>query len=140
MARSKSPKKTSTKGKKKKAESDVWNIHAKINYAKKTLRRTFCKTKLYNDALAQVKSILFGTNKDGESSKKYNVLYRCAKCGKDYIRKKVQVDHIIPVGTAKNMDEYVELLYCDVEGLQVLCLECHKDKTKNDKETIKKLK
>lgn len=61
---------------------------------------------------------------------------RCAHCKKAV--KKLQVDHIIPVGPtpgSKNAtpditwDGFINRLFCDVSNLQALCKPCHKVKT-----------
>ena len=59
--------------------------------------------------------------------------YLCASCGDEYVAKEVQVDHIVPIGTEKTWDEFVEGLFCEKDNLQVLCLVCHKKKTLAEK-------
>lgn len=58
--------------------------------------------------------------------------YRCAKCEKAV--KKIQIDHIIPVGKAPRdfhgWDDYYKKLFCSTYNLQALCLKCHKLKSK----------
>lgn len=58
--------------------------------------------------------------------------YRCASCEKIHRRKDIQVDHRIPVGRFTGFDTYIERLFCNVDGLDVLCKGCHKLKTKKD--------
>lgn len=45
----------------------------------------------------------------------------------------VFVDHINPVGKFIDWNTFIEKLFCGEENLQVLCLECHKKKTKQEK-------
>lgn len=49
------------------------------------------------------------------------------------MRKEVQIDHIEPAGSLKGFDDlpgFVERLFCEVDGLQVLCKDgCHNKKT-----------
>ena len=63
--------------------------------------------------------------------------YKCAKCGNWFSEKEISVDHIIPVGTlkcAEDLPGFIERLFCEVEGLQVLCTEkCHSEKTQNER-------
>jgi 5-methylcytosine-specific restriction endonuclease McrA len=62
--------------------------------------------------------------------------YKCAKCKKWFKRASVQVDHIVPAGTLKSAHDlplFVEKLFCEAEGLQVLCCECHKTKTNEER-------
>jgi transposase-like protein len=62
--------------------------------------------------------------------------YKCAKCGKDFPVKRVQVDHIIPVGTLKDwshIEGFARRLFCHKKDLRVLCKECHKDYTNKNR-------
>lgn len=63
--------------------------------------------------------------------------YVCASCGKQYVAKDVQVDHISPVVSSTegfvSWDRFIERLYCDVSNLQVLCTSCHKEKTASER-------
>jgi hypothetical protein len=49
----------------------------------------------------------------------------------------VFVDHIHPVIDPKkgwkSWDETIKRMFCEVEGLQVLCKECHKEKTNDER-------
>ena len=59
--------------------------------------------------------------------------FQCAACKKEFDRSSVNVDHIDPVIDPKTgfrcWCEYISRLFCGVEGLQVLCKECHDKKT-----------
>ena len=62
--------------------------------------------------------------------------YKCALCGTDFPMKGIQVDHIKPV-VPKNFttwDDFINRLYCEKKGLQVLCKPCHKTKTAKERE------
>lgn len=66
--------------------------------------------------------------------------YKCAKCKKHYRADEIHVDHKIPAGTLRCADDlpgFVERLFCEVKGLQVLCIKCHDVKTKKDKLKLK---
>ena len=63
------------------------------------------------------------------SGKKCIYDYKCARCLNYFPIDQIEVHHIVPVGRlscAEELPGYVERLFCEVEGLQVLCLECHK--------------
>jgi hypothetical protein len=50
--------------------------------------------------------------------------------------KNIFVDHIEPVGgreTSGGWDGVIERLYCEIDGLQVLCKACHDLKTKEER-------
>lgn len=63
--------------------------------------------------------------------------YRCAMCEEVFCLKEIHVDHIDPVvDPARGFttwDEYIDRLFCEAEGLQILCKVCHKDKTNEEK-------
>jgi 5-methylcytosine-specific restriction endonuclease McrA len=62
--------------------------------------------------------------------------YQCAKCKKWWSEKNINVDHIIPAGSLQRADDlpgFVERLFVEVEGLQVLCSNCHNLKTKSER-------
>lgn len=69
--------------------------------------------------------------------------YKCAKCKGDFPSKEVQVDHkspVVGVGGFKDWDTYIDRLYCEADNLQVLCLTCHKEKTKLERQKAKERK
>lgn len=69
--------------------------------------------------------------------------YQCAICKNWFSDKEVAVDHIQPAGrlsTANDLPGFVERLFCEVEGLQILCNEHHDIKTLSDRIKIKEEK
>ena len=68
------------------------------------------------------------------------VAYRCAKCKGVFLRKQVQIDHIVPCG--KLVLEELHLFIArmcpeDPKAFQVLCCQCHDEKTKEDNTVAK---
>lgn len=64
--------------------------------------------------------------------------YTCASCEGVFGNKDVQVDHIEPCGTLKKYDDlpaFVEKMFCEVEGFQVLCKSCHQTKTNEERKS-----
>ena len=60
--------------------------------------------------------------------------YKCNHCKGWFMDKEVQVDHIVDAGSLTNGDDlkgFVERLFCEVGGFQVLCKPCHQIKTNN---------
>lgn len=58
--------------------------------------------------------------------------YQCQQCGGWFTAKEVQVDHRDPAGQLRSYDDlpgFVERLLCEADGLQVLCVTCHREKT-----------
>lgn len=63
--------------------------------------------------------------------------YKCASCKGEFPLKEVQVDHKKPVVNTKTgfvgWDTFIERLYCEAKGLQVLCKGCHKNKSNKER-------
>lgn len=82
----------------------------------------------------KAKRVYKGTNK------RQKFEYQCNECKDWFPEKQVNVDHIIPAGTLttlKDLPGFVERLFVEVDGLQVLCKSCHSKKTLNEKRTKK---
>lgn len=59
--------------------------------------------------------------------------YRCAKCKKEFPRKKVVSDHIEPIADERgfvDFNTWVDRAFVALLDFQCLCLTCHKQKTK----------
>lgn len=66
--------------------------------------------------------------------------YTCAKCQDDYIAKDVQVNHISPVIPVTGFDSWngvIERIFCEKEGLEVVCIPCHKNITEEENQERK---
>jgi len=62
--------------------------------------------------------------------------FRCASCNHEFSATVVEVDHITPVvgnDGFTSWDDYIERMFVDKEGFQVLCKPCHKKKTLEEK-------
>lgn len=72
-------------------------------------------------------------------------VYRCAKCGKNVPAslktpngtiRKVAVDHknrVVPETGFDSWDGFINRLFCEQSELQVLCYDCHKEKSANER-------
>ena len=61
--------------------------------------------------------------------------YQCSNCKDAFPAKDVEVNHIIPVIPVAGFDSWdgvIERLFCEQEGLEVLCKPCHKEITKQE--------
>lgn len=61
--------------------------------------------------------------------------YRCAYCQQEWGPKEIQLDHILPVVAINGLNDWnniVERMFCDASGLQILCLQCHRGKSKKE--------
>lgn len=60
-------------------------------------------------------------------------VYKCAFCGGEFGPKQVHVDHIQPVIDPNqgfvDWNTYIERLFCNYDGWQVLCIDCHQIKS-----------
>lgn len=63
-------------------------------------------------------------------------LYKCAYCEQSFRNGQYAIDHIIPIINVKtgwtNWDDFLEKLFCDVDGFQILCHACHENKTSTE--------
>jgi 5-methylcytosine-specific restriction endonuclease McrA len=68
-------------------------------------------------------------------NKRQRFEYQCAICLNYFPEKKINVDHKIPAGSLLSSDDlkgFVERLFVEEPGLQVLCSGCHDKKTKQE--------
>lgn len=103
-------------------ESEFWS------WIRSTLRRLSIQWKPKIQAFDRVKREYKGSNK----RQKWE--YMCEMCKKYYIKAKMEADHKEPVGTltcAHDLPGFVERLFCDALGYQILCDSCHEKKTHN---------
>ena len=62
--------------------------------------------------------------------------FLCAICDKWHKRSNVEVDHMVPAGSLTEFNHlpgFVERLFTSVDKLRVLCKECHKEVTAEEK-------
>lgn len=56
--------------------------------------------------------------------------FKCSDCGKMFLRKNIQIHHVVPCGELKKPEDiagFLERLTCEEEsGYFVLCKTCHK--------------
>lgn len=68
--------------------------------------------------------------------------YECSACKEQFVAADVQVDHINPVVDPKtgftSWDVFIDRMFCEIDGLQVMCKPCHKVKTDQEKLERKK--
>lgn len=63
--------------------------------------------------------------------------YKCAGCEGEFTNKEVSLDHKEPVIDPKRgwqgWDSFIERMFCPASGFQVLCSECHDNKTEKER-------
>ena len=104
-------------------------------FIRSTLRHAWMKYPVKHDYKTRVRSEVEG--------QKHRFEYPCEECGGEFPDKEVQVDHIKPAGSlnnAKDLPGFVTRLFCEEDNLQILCSDCHKKKTAEDRLTIKRRK
>lgn len=79
---------------------------------------------------------------------------RCASCGELFLEKELEADHIepvVPIGKTMSLcsredfdpskhvclAEVAERMYVEIDGYQMLCNTCHKDKTTRERQARK---
>lgn len=102
-----------------------------------TIRSGFRRWPVKFDVL---KNALVGKEVNPKTGRMAN-MYKCKKCKGKFTSKEVQVDHIKPVVGKEGFiswDKFIENLFCEEKNLQVLCLPCHKEKSKKETDQRKK--
>ena len=95
----------------------------------------------YPQRFEALKRAFIGKRLDTSTGKMSN-RYKCAGCSDVFKLPQVEVDHITPVVSVESgfvdWNIYISRMFCDADGLQILCSECHSLKTKNEREQRKK--
>ena len=61
--------------------------------------------------------------------------FKCNSCLGEFPQKEVEVNHITPVVPVSGFDSWdgvIERMFCEKEGLEVLCKPCHKEHTQKE--------
>lgn len=69
--------------------------------------------------------------------------YTCNLCRTDFVAKDVEVNHITPVIPVTGFDSWdgvISRMFCEEDGLEVLCKPCHKAITKQENQERKNAK
>lgn len=101
---------------------NTWTEARYFGFIRSALRSAFQKWGPKHEAKKQAKV-------------QYNT-YVCAHCDGWFGSSQVEVDHIVPAGSLKCYDDlpgFVERMFCEADGFQVLCKECHQTKTNEER-------
>lgn len=93
-----------------------------LQYIRSLLRSKSLQWPCRNKAMQKAR--IPATNPTGRI--KYN--YICDICKGNFTGNQIAVDHIIPCGsipTIESIGEFCTRLYCDTDGMRVLCTNCH---------------
>ena len=119
-----------------KKKTPPWNLKTQVKGA---LRRLSSRSPQHKEAMEKAVHPIIKGPRGGKQ-------YICAKCNKTFSGKNVQVDHketVIPVNeTIEEMswDEIIKRIFCSSDKLQVLCKQCHKKKTAEERKERKRFK
>lgn len=106
-----------TRGGQRYTEAGFWG------YIRSGLRAKFFRWGPRFDALAAAK------RKARNPAGRIKWEYECAACKGLFPQKHVEVDHIVPCGSLRSYSDlpgFVERMFCEEDGLQVVCKPCHK--------------
>jgi hypothetical protein len=106
-----------------------------------TLRRASYRWPPRNEAIARAtvtkEEFLRNPGVDPDTvSKRITKFFHCVRCVKSYPRKLGDLDHVVPIINPQtgftSWDDVIPRLFCQAEGLQLICKGCHKEKTINE--------
>jgi hypothetical protein len=75
--------------------------------------------------------------KYGGPNKRRKWLYRCEECRQLFDIKEVAAHHIIECGSLRSFEDlagFIQRLFCNSDGLRLLCNKCHVKQHKKEKE------
>jgi len=109
-------------------EYPLWTTAKFFGWLRSGLRRMWLRYPARREALEDACVGRRKNKKTGKQAKHF----RCCECGELFVQKDVQVDHKIEVGSLRSWEDvgdFVRRLFCHKDELQVMCKECHKNKT-----------
>lgn len=93
--------------------------------------------------ISEAKMLVRRKNESIDKKNRHKFEYQCKSCQDWFPDKEIDVDHVVPAGQLKSIEDlpiFFSKLFCEVEELQVLCKECHYEKTMSEKVNNKKRK
>lgn len=79
-------------------------------------------------------------NRKKVTGKRHRYEHQCEQCKGWFKQKDIEVNHRIPCGSLKSFDDlpgFVERLFCEEEGLEIVCKECHRKITNEERASAK---
>jgi len=108
----------------------TWTSARYYSFIRSALRRAFTRYPVNYQARNAARKPYCGPNKQQKWQ------YECAICGGWFMGKEIQLDHKIECGSLRSYADlpgFVERLFCEKDGLRVLCKPCHATVTKQQK-------
>ena len=110
-----------------------WTEARYVSFVKSALRSASRKWAPTSDVLNEAYVGVMKNKKTGRMAKHY----RCAYCEGLFPHKEVAVDHEPPIVSPEEgfttWDDFINRLFCEADGLQVLCKTCHDEKSNEEK-------
>lgn len=113
----------------------TWTEARYFQFIRSALRQAYSRYPVRFQAKKAVERTVTG------SRHKYE--YTCAECKGWFQGKDCQVDHIEPAGSLNKYSDiggFCKRLFCEVDGMQVLCKPCHQLKTNEERKLRKESK
>lgn len=103
----------------------TWTKSQYFSFIRSALRRAFTRYPVKFKVLAAAARKVVG--------KRHKTEYQCAACNNWFKQSEVEVDHYpVACGSLKDYTDlpaFVENLFCEEDGLRVVCKPCHKEHT-----------
>lgn len=115
----------------KKRNSGRWTESRFQSFIKSALRTASVRWPPRYETLSEA----FAGSKINPESGRMAKHYKCASCKKEFPAKNIEVNHIepvVPIEGFTTWDDIIERMFCEKEGLEALCKECHKERTKEE--------
>lgn len=113
-----------------------WTASQYKTFVKKTLRNAFMRWPVKQDILIASRRDASEATKAISTRSKFE--YLCAICGNWFLGSEVQVDHKQPCEESDDLNQVAALMFCEEDGLQVVCKGCHLVKTQAER-AVKKI-
>ena len=112
-----------------------WTTARYFSFIRSALRAAWMKYPVKGIVLKKARrNVRKNENRDKRIRHRFE--FKCAVCKKFHKASQVQVDHIIPCGSLNSYEDlprFVSTLFCEEDNLQVICTECHNEKTKKER-------
>lgn len=113
-----------------------WTTARYFSFIRSALRAAWVKYPVKGQVLKKSRRNVKKTEKMDRRIHRHRFEYKCAVCKKFHKATQVQVDHIIPCGSLncyEDLPRFVSTLFCEEDNLQVICIECHNQKTNQER-------
>lgn len=111
--------------------SGQWSQSRFNSYIKSALRTASVRWAPRYETLAEA----FVDRRINEKTGKLAKHFQCAKCPGIFPQKDVEVNHkqpVVPVEGFTSWDVVINRMFCEKDGLEVLCRTCHKELTQEE--------